>query len=103
MKDLRFYGTSGSAVVDITYRTDLVNASAENFNITQIQVGDEFNVNDKSDANHAALFNDFKELPSNLTAFKNFAIAKGLSLSIADGNGDNLTVLHQEESVSESY
>lgn len=103
MKDLRFYGISGSTAVDITFRTDLVNASAENFNITQIQVGPQFSVNDKSDADHTALFNDFKELPSNLTTFKNFAIAKGLSLSIADGNGDNLTVLHQEESVSQSY
>lgn len=103
MKDLRFYGVSGSINVDITFRTDMIGNTDENFNITQIQVGEEFNVNDKSDEDHVALFNDFKELPNTLTTFKAFAASKGLSLSIADSTGDNLVILRQEESVSESY
>lgn len=103
MKDLRFYGISGATTVDITFRTDMIGTTDENFNITQIQVGEQFDVNDKSDEDHINLFNDFKELPNNLTTFKNFAAAKGLSLSIADSTGDNLVILRQEESVSESY
>lgn len=103
MKDIRFSGVSGAVTVDITFRTDQISQDDENFNVTQITVGDEFAVNDKSDEDHAALFNDIKEVNHTLTDMKEKAAELGLTLTISDSDGENATILRQEESASESY
>lgn len=103
MKDLQFTGTINGTTVDITYRTDLINADAENFTVSQIMVGEEFQVSDYSDEDHVDLFNDFQRLPYNLKEFKDFATDNNITLTIKDSTGDNeSTLIEADESVSES-
>lgn len=90
MKDLRF---KDGLNVDITYRTDMISDEDQNFTVSQIQVGPQFEVNDESDANHVALFNDFKKLENNITTFKDFATNNNLDLTIADSDGSNRKLL----------
>lgn len=102
MKDIRFWGMVGATEVDITFRTDQISQEDENFNVTQIQVGPQFQTTDKSDPDHVALFNDIKEVDSNLTAMKNLAAQIGTNLSIADSDGGNMTMLREELDSSDS-
>jgi len=102
MKDVRFYGVVGTTDVDITFRTDAISQDDENFNVTQVTVGDEFQTTDKSDADHVALFNDIKEVNHTLTDMKNLASTIGCALSISDSDGENLTVLRAELDSSDS-
>lgn len=102
MKDLRFSGTVGAIDVDITFRTDAINAGDGGFNVTQIQVGPQFQVTDESDEDHAALFNDFKKINKDIETFKSFATDNGLELTMADSTGENLEVLVEESSASAS-
>jgi hypothetical protein len=102
MKDLRFYGNIGGTDIDFTFRTDLINPNAENFSVSQIQSGNDFNNGDEQSADYQRLFGQFKRLPYNLSEFKAFAEEKNVNLSIADANGDNLELLVEaDESVSE--
>jgi len=102
MKDIRFYGKVGAVDVDITFRTDQISQEDENFNVTQIQVGDSFQTTDKSDPDHAALFNSIKEVNHTLTDMKNLASEIGTALSISDSDGDNTTILRVELDSSDS-
>ncbi len=102
MKDIRFYGVVGTTDVDITFRTDQISQEDENFNVTQIQVGNSFETTDKSDEDHVALFNTIKEVSSNLTAMKDLASEIGTALSISDTDGGNVTVLRTELDSSDS-
>lgn len=102
MKDIRFYGKVVSTNVDITFRTDQISQDDENFNVTQITVGDEFQTTDKSDPDHVALFNDIKEVNHTLTDMKNLAASIGTALSIADSDGSNVNILREELDSSDS-
>ena len=97
MKDLQFTGTFNGVEVDITFRTDLINSSSENFTVSQIQVGSQFEVTDESDVNHVEIFNDLKKLPTTLPTFKHFAQTRGLALVMKDSTGANPVVLVEED------
>jgi hypothetical protein len=102
MKDLQFQGSVGGQAIDITFRTDMISQEDEFFNVTQIQVGPDFELNEESSDHHADLFNEFKRINHSLSAFKDHAEDKGLELTIQDADGDNRQVLVEEASVSES-
>ena len=102
MKDLRFFGTVESVEVDITFRTDLINAQAQNFTVSQIQVGSEFSTTDESDADHVLLLNEFKRLPYNVHTFIAFAELYNLNLTMAESNGSDLEYLNEVVSPSPS-
>ena len=102
MKDVRFYGVVGTIDVDITFRTDAISQDDENFNVTQVTVGPQFQTTDKSDDDHVALFNGIKEVNHTLTDMKDLASSIGTALSIADSDGENLVVLREELDSSDS-
>lgn len=94
MKDLRFTGEVGDTEVDVTYRVDLIGSDSENFTVHQVQLGDSFSPKDHAD--HDEIASEFKKLPYNLNAFKQFAEDNGLQLTIAQDTGENLEVLIAE-------
>ena len=99
MKDLRFFGTISGTEVDITCRTDLISADSEFFNVSQISVGEQFELSDSSDEDHIRLFGDFKRLNYNLTEFKQFAETNNVNLTIAESDGSGLiTFVEADES-----
>ena len=103
MKDLKFRGVISGVDIDVTFRTDLIHEDAENFSIMQIQTGDTFSPNDIKDEQIAKLDAGFKQLPSNLTAFKAFATDNSLDLYIMNTDGSEKTVLvNGDESISET-
>jgi hypothetical protein len=105
MKDLRFTGFAYSATqgtnfhVDITFRTDLINAGS-NGNFTVLHKSTK-SKNASLIKCHEDLFGaSFKRLPYNLQAFKDFATAKGLDLRMTDSTGANLVLLVDSQTSS---
>lgn len=95
MKDLTFYGEnlvfrSGGAL-SVKYRTDLIDANAENFTVHTITGLEDLSVSD--DILHKKLYSEFQKLPYSLQAFKQFAEDNYMELSISDSNGENSSVL----------
>lgn len=114
MKDLRFTGfaksnyyadiptgTSGNFNVDITFRTDLISADANNnFVVLETRLGSN---TAKHRIQHEEIFGTgFRMLPNNIAAFKTFATNYKLDLTIADSDGSNSQTLVDSQQ-SNSY
>lgn len=101
MIDYRFTGRLGTEYqyIDVRFRTDAIQPTDEFFNIQQIQVGQQFDVNDKQHSSYLKWFNaTFKEESTSLGAMKAFAIEKDLDLR-AYKNGVE-TVIYNDDSAS---
>lgn len=107
MKDLRFRGVIEGVSIDVTYRTDLINESSQNFTVMQITTNHSFSPNDINDAQLGKLTGidaGFRQLPSNLGAFKAFASTNHLDLYIMNSDGSGHTTLVDGSlSISESH
>lgn len=106
MKDLRFIGHltgsfNGHFIVGITFRTDITTTTpvaGTNFTVLETRL-DNQNLKDE----HEEFFGvGFKQLPTNLKAFIDFANTNNLDLEIQDSNGANRSKLVNESSRSES-
>lgn len=95
MKDLRFTGTMNGVEVDVTYRTDLIHADAENFTVSQIQEGAEFSSQDNPD--QKAVMSEIKRLPYSVSFFTQYAEDNNLNLTIANSDGSDLEYLATAE------
>ena len=101
MKDLRFTGHLGGSYVDIRLRTDMINSTDSNFNITQIQEGQEFDTNDKKSLLFQKYFSGtFKETNNTISAAKQFAIDNALGLRMYGGDGKFESFLVNDTSAS---
>lgn len=105
MKDLKFSGKLQSKnagagdmfTVGLTFRTDLI-ATHENANFTVLSTQLDYSTLKE---HHEEWFgNNFRQLPYNLKAFKDFATTNGLTLTIKDSTGDNKETLVDGESSS---
>ena len=95
MKDLTFYGENlvfrAGGEIRVSFRTDLTSNTGNNFTVHQITGLEPLENSD--DIIRKKLARDFKKLPYTLQAFKDFAEANYLELSIADSSGENSSVL----------
>lgn len=98
MRDLTFTGTIDATDVNVTFRTDLINSSDQNFTVMQIMVGETFSPNDEKDDDYESKFGEFKKLAYNMDAFKSFAEDNGLKLVSTNTDGSDEVVLVEEES-----
>lgn len=97
MIDYRFTGRISSEYeyVDIRFRTDAINSTDQTFNITQVQVGQEFTTKDKSDAVYQRwLSGNFKETNTTLGAMIQFSINNNLDLRAIDSKGNETFVVN---------
>lgn len=102
MRDLRFTGRISNYAVDVTLRTDAINATDENFNIMSIQTGRLFNVDDVKDARYQQFMGAFKTETSTLTICKSFATTYGLDLVSYNTNGSDRTFIINDPDISDS-
>ena len=95
MKALIFYGENlvfrAGGVIRVSYRTDLIHSSAQNFTVMQVSGLDELELS--NDILENKLAKDFKKLPYTLEAFKQFAEDNYMELSIQDSDGSNQEIL----------
>lgn len=83
MKILRFRNTDGT--IDVSYKTDLITENQSNFTVMSIE---------GLDAVEKGKGMDFQQLPTNINAFKTFAIDNELELtSLALGRPNNVPVV----------
>ena len=103
MIDYRFTGHMDDGVyVDVRFRTDAQNITDTNFNIVQIQEGQEFQSIDKQGTKYLQYFSGtFKETNNTYTAMYNFAVDNGLNLRAYDSNGAESNII-LDDSVSTS-
>lgn len=96
MKDLRFTGHINGDYVDVRFRTDMINADDENFNIAQIQTGTDFSPNDKQEDVVLKYFSGtFQEKNTTLATCKQFAIDNGLNLRLyTPGSEEPVSLVH---------
>lgn len=94
MKILRFTGYIGTDYCDIRITTDMINNTDENFNVVQIQEGNEFNINDKKSGNYLKYFSPIiQETNNSIQTVIAFADSNSLNLRVysADGSSFYLT------------
>src|ERR1039457_6444051 len=97
MQDLRFSGKCYSEKlgknfeVGITYRVDLISTDHLNENFTVLSTT--LKESDTKDLHEEIFGNQFRSLPYNLQAFKDFAALKGINLHISDSTGANKETL----------
>lgn len=85
MRILRFTGHINTEYVDVRLTTDMQHDNDENFDIVQIQEGQEFNINDKKDGTYNKYFSVlFKETNNSISTAKQFANDHTLDLRIYD-------------------
>jgi hypothetical protein len=95
MKDLRLTGHLNGDFIDVRLRTDMINADDENFNIVQVQEGEEFATSDEqSEVFQKHLSGTFKRMNNALSTTKQFAIDNGLNLRMYDAEGNVTSLVH---------
>lgn len=97
MIDYRFTGRIGSeyAYVDVRFRTDAISTTDQTFNITQVQVGQEFSTQDKQNEVYQKwLSSTFKETNTTLGAMIAFAQDNDLDLRSYNTNGTEAWVVN---------
>lgn len=103
MIDYRFTGHMDDGVyVDIRFRTDAINITDTNFNVLQIQEGQEFGSTDKQGDKYLKYFSGtIKETNSTYFTMYDLAVENGLNLRAYDSEGNETNVI-LEDSVSTS-
>lgn len=103
MKVLRFTGRIQGSPVDIRFITDMINASDNFFNITQIQEGQQFSTLDKQQGTYRDYFSStFKEINNSLGVATQFAIDNNLDLRMYNGDGSGEVFIVNDASASAS-
>jgi len=97
MKHFKF--TNYDLTVNVTIKTDLI-GSGQNFTILAI-VGADDSIGANND--NKAILAAFKQLPSNLSTFIQFAEDNGLALTVSESNGDGSTTLVDVQDSSASF
>lgn len=101
MKDLKFTNQAGT--IAVTYRTDLIDATANNFTVHQITGIDPQDALSTLNTRERVMIGSFKKLPYNLFQFIAFADEWGLTLTSANTDGSGLvTLIGWDASDSES-
>jgi len=94
MKILRITGHYKGKIVDVRLTTDLIDATSDNFTVSQVQIGTEFTANDNNDRMIAAALGEHAQLKqNNLIALKKFCQRECYNLSIANSDGSGKVVL----------
>lgn len=103
MIDYRFTGRIGSdnEPMDIRLRTDAVSTNDQTFNITQIQVGQNFSANDKQDSTYLRWLSEtFNEKNTTLGAMISFCMNNNIDLRSYDKNGNVAWVVNDASASS---
>jgi hypothetical protein len=94
MKILRITGHFKGKIVDVRLTTDLIDSTSDNFTVSQVQVGTEFESNDPNDRTIQAALGEHAQLKqSNLISLKAFCQRECYNLSIANSDGSGKVVL----------
>ena len=90
MRDLTISGRIGAdSTFKVTFRTDLVNASSNNCNVSEIRFR-----NSEDERMYNKYLNSFQKANTSVAAMKAFCTSNNLTLRSANSDGSDLTTLY---------